>query len=429
MRAGFAIAAMVFGASSATAQGATCQIPPDLESTVNAGGEYWSRLIETVIVDEPSSLAVDNSGRIWVVGRGCEASGGARIVRLSQAGEILDDHGYGQGVIARWGRVSVAADGQVWTAGFYSDFYSQPRGPEGLFVYSFTEAEPEPDRGFHESMTYNGAEALLPLEGGGMFVVQSVGSARGAEQPTGQDVEIIRFSDSLNPVWTYRSHSPGDDMARSAALTPDGEIWVVGKKSTGNPRTGIRAWIGRFDREGNPLFERFFGTGSYSASFDAVLATEDGGAWMAGAVGGLAQTVLIRVDADGEVLHEVELDLSLPSRGTNPVALGLGMQRVTGLAATPEGGVFAVGHTSDPQSGELDALLVWISSDGELIRVETFGSSGSDHARAVYMLEDGSALVAGATTNGEPVMDRRGWYGWLFRVGPNGELPSLGSAG
>lgn len=428
MRAGFAIAAMLLGVSSAAAQGPTCQIPPDLESAVNAGGEHWSRLIETVIIDEPNSLAVDSSGRIWMVGRGCEASGGARIVRLSQAGTILDDRGFEEGVIARFGRASVAADGQVWTAGFYSDFYSQPRGPKGLFVYSFDEAEPVPGRGFYESLTYNGAEALLPLEDGGMLVVQSVGSPREAEQSTGVDVEIIRFSESLNPVWTYRSHSPGDDLARSAALTPDGEIWVVGNKWTGSPRTGIQAWIGRFDREGNPLFERFFGVGSYTASFDAVLATEDGGAWVAGEVGGLAQTVLIRVDADGAILHEVELDLSLPSRGTNPVALGLGMQRVTGLAATPEGGVFAVGHTSDPQSGELDALMVWISSDGELVRVETFGSSGSDHARAVYMLEDGSALVAGATTNGEPVMDRRGWYGWLFRVGLNGELPSLGSA-
>lgn len=376
-------------------------------------------------MDNPGSLVLDQARQVWMVGRGCEAEGGAWVAHLDQDGALITERGFESGMIARFANAAVGLDREVWAAGFFSDFYAQPRGPNGTILYRFDESAVAPQTIRHEGFSYSGPDALLPLEDGSILVVQTAVSERGTPNSTGQNVSLLRFNQQLELISVFRSHSPGDDKARDAALTPDGNLWLAGDKWTGNPGTGHQAWAGLYDRDGNQRLERFFGTGSTRVSFDAVLATGDGGAWLAGSVGGYQQPIIIRIDATGEIVHELELDLPLPPRGTNPIALPFGTIRLMDLAYLPDGGILAVGHTSDPTNGELDALLVWLDSDGELLRVETFGTKGSDHTQAIQVLPDGSAIIAGATTNGLPVMDQGGWFGWVFRVGPNGELPAL----
>lgn len=98
------------------------------------------------------------------------------------------------------------------------------------------------------------------------------------------------------------------------------------------------------------------------------------------------------------------------------------------VAATPDGGALAVGHTRSKGAGESDFWVVRLAPSG-LVRWErTFGGPANDRARAVARLPDGDFVLAGFTASfGAGDRDL-----WVIRIGADGGMRwarTLGGAG
>lgn len=405
-----------------------CRPNLDIESDLNVDGELWSRLVRNSATNEPDVHLIDNAGNIWFSGRNCVPGYGAGVAIYDANGLALNSVGFENYSSARVDRLLLAKDGSVFAAGFRNSEYEEENGQRGVFLYKLDENGSSLRQGFHVSRTYDGAEAVFETASGEIVVISNVGTRN-----AGQDVEIIRFDRELNVLEALRSFSPGDDIAYHAAITQNENIWVVGKKWTGKPETGIKAWIALYTPSGKLLRERFIGDNGHPSALDVVISTSDGGAWAAGHIGGKKNAVLIRVNSKGKIVRKVELELDIPPNGDNPLAfvkinplaLAYGLQRITDMAETADGGILAVGYTVHPKTGQFDVLVVRVDPSGKLMQSKSFGTLGGDIASSIFPVGDGSYLVAGATTNGEHKASITDWYGWLFKVGPNGEIPDF----
>lgn len=119
-----------------------------------------------------------------------------------------------------------------------------------------------------------------------------------------------------------------------------------------------------------------------------------------------------------------------------PLGGALGDQ-LYAVAATPDGGALAVGHTRSQGRGESDVWIVRLAPSGLVLWEQTFGGPENDRARAVTRLADGGFAVAGFTASfgaGDRDMwllrfDAEGEHVWSRTFGGPGNDAAFGVAG
>jgi hypothetical protein len=165
------------------------------------------------------------------------------------------------------------------------------------------------------------------------------------------------------------------------ALGADGSVYVTGV-STNN---GNDAVLLKFDANGTLLWERTWGGADSDASL-AVAAAPDGSAYIAGTATSFGPSSIslfvVKFDSSGNLVWQ---RISDGAEG-NAVAVG------------PDGSVFAAGTTPRPGLiGNFDVLVLKITSDGDLVWQRTYASGEVVDARGrMTVASDGSVYIAGA---------------------------------
>jgi len=182
---------------------------------------------------------------------------------------------------------------------------------------------------------------------------------------------------------------PDRDSAGSVRITDDGGFIIAGSTMQLDADYGDAALI-KTDQYGQIQWSRWYGLEEWSEGFSEAIPTPDGGYIAAGSHAysdrqGEPDVYVVKTDAAGNVTWEKSFGLS----EFKPDA-------ASDIITTPDGGYLIAGRS---QSGEdLNAYLIKIDADGNLLWQKTYGGSGGDNASSIKRTDDGGYIFAGATS-------------------------------
>lgn len=222
------------------------------------------------------------------------------------------------------------------------------------------------------------------------------------------DIFLAAFGNDGSVRWATALGRPGWDTAAAAALTTTGDIAVVGASGT-TDREGNHARADDADvlvalvgSAGKVRWTRSFGGDEWDQGL-ALAADRDGDIAVGGSFGGsvrLGDASLVSAGlGDGFVAR-------LTSTGRVRRAErfgGKGNDAVTALAIGPDRAYAIAGHFSDTMAvgkerlasaGDADVFVARHDRQGEPVWAFRTGAAGTDEARGLIALPDGSLLVA-----------------------------------
>jgi len=236
------------------------------------------------------------------------------------------------------------------------------------------------------------------------------------------DAYLRKYDNDGNELWTRQFGTPrtssaeGEDHASDVAVDGAGNVYVVGSGSGSLPgetrnRRGNDASVRKYDRDGNELWTRQFGT-LVSAEANGVVIDGAGRVYLVGSTSGPlpGQTSMGEGDA---FLRKYDGD------GNELWTRQFGSQdgdSATGVGVDDAGNIYVVGYThgalpGQNHSGKSDAYVRKYDGDGNELWTRQFGSRGLDDAYGVAIDEAGNIYVAGTTrlslpgqSNMEPVV-------------------------
>ena len=241
----------------------------------------------------------------------------------------------------------------------------------------------------------------IALDATGVYVAGWTFSTFPGQTNAGAEDAFVRKYDASGTVlWTRQFGTFNQDYALSVAVNQSGagvyvggHTWATlpGQTSAG----GLDAFVRMYDRDGNELWTRQFGTSGAEAA--GAVAADASGVYVAGSTDGTfpGQTYygdfdafIRKYDADGNELWTRQY-------GT------VGDDRAHGITADPFGVVVA-GMTSgtlpgQTSAGDVDAYVQKYDADGSLIWTRQFGTPGQEDSSGIGHDQTG-LYVAGQTT-------------------------------
>ncbi|WP_287155677.1 hypothetical protein, partial [Candidatus Solincola tengchongensis] len=198
------------------------------------------------------------------------------------------------------------------------------------------------------------------------------------------DVYLVKVDADGNRLWSETYGGSGYDWAYSVQETTDGSFLLAGQtESLGSP-SGI--YLLKTDAQGTLLWQKKVDLGGTSLA-NGVEAAPDGGYVLCGWVVRQGKkdmdACLVKVDRDGNVLWQRFFG-------------GGGDDWWSSVKAVPGAGYVLAGGTTSRGSGKYDAYLVMTDEQGELLWERTFGGEGDDYAHGVCVLEGGGFALAGS---------------------------------
>jgi hypothetical protein len=245
-----------------------------------------------------------------------------------------------------------------------------------------------------------GAARLAATDaGGGLYLL-------GTSQTTSDvsfdfDAYLTKYDADGNRLWIRTFASPAFETGGSAWLDPFDRVYFSGQTFD----RGAPAWDGFlivYDALGSTIrIERGrerFGTG--------VAATDASGSYYQARNFTDAVISVGKYDRDGNTLWTREF-------GSAPGTLCL----VQSIAADPFGGVYVGGYTTGsvngtPNRGGHDVVVVKFDADGNKLWASQYGTTDSDFARSLAADPDGGVYVAGERDH--PDAEYRANHGWPY---------------
>ena len=231
----------------------------------------------------------------------------------------------------------------------------------------------------------------------------------------GEDAIIVKYDVSGDVVWKKNFGGGSNDRFNGVAATSDGGFIAVGYSAAASffsgdwtgvaGRGGEDAIIVKYDVSGDVVWKKNFG-GSSNDRFNSVLATSNSGFIAVGystsfasgdwpdVIGrGGEDAIIVKCDASGDVVWKKNFG-------------GSGEDRFNGVAATSDGGFFAVGYsrgasfgsgdwTDVARRGMTDAIIVKYDVSGDVVWKKNFGGSGSNYFDGVVLASDGGLVAVG----------------------------------
>ena len=234
----------------------------------------------------------------------------------------------------------------------------------------------------YDNQPYDEFKQLLALPDGGFLV-----AGRALDPvPNNSDSRpwLIRTDADGNPLWN-RTYGTGDEFCNAIAATPDGGFAFVGSKW--NPDDSwYDGWLVRLDANGDGLWSRIYG-GTYSDQLYSLVLTSDGGFVLAGNTmsqgNGATDFWVIRTDESGNVIWEYTFG-------------GDWYDRCESICAVVDGGFLLTGDTPGAD-GYYDVWLIKINAQGVLQWERFFSDHTCDLGYSVQMTGDDGILVVGET--------------------------------
>jgi hypothetical protein len=312
-----------------------------------AGNQTWMRQFGDLSNDSAPGLAPDGAGGAFVAGTTATSGtlGGPSLGGLSDGYVARYDASGNQLWVTRVGTDetdsidAAASDGSggTFVAGTFSN--SSVAGRDAWLAHLdsagnqlwFHPFDARAERPFPNAICADG--------GGGVFLAGQVEGDLAGPALGGGDAFVARYDGAGNRLWIRQFGTSQFDVA--TALAPDsiGGFFVGGLVKTAPPSADLDGWVARYDRQGNELWTRQFGT-----------------------------TV---------------------------------RDRVWGLAADGVGGVIVTGDTEGNFVGScacgVDAILVRYDDAGNQTSIYQFGSATIDSALSITPSSPGRVVVAGYT--------------------------------
>lgn len=209
--------------------------------------------------------------------------------------------------------------------------------------------------------------------------------------------------DSLSWMRSYVCESEAANIAKSLVYQPNGTLVVVG-----------RADCSRTVGDGHIIRRESLGSNYAVARIDAQSGKSEG--WTTS--GGVADEELnaVCLVADGSsgfagmmyISPERQMDIDVSWQNVRRNIGGSGWDHPVSMMQATSGAIVVVGGTRSNDGdvtgyhGNLDALVVALDgTNGNILWLRSLGGSGTEEARSVVQLSDGSYLVAGWTTSSD----------------------------
>ena len=267
-------------------------------------------------------------------------------------------------------------------------------------------------------------EVLFDLQqtadGGFILVGWSLSSNTGNKTSPGLgrlDGWVVRLDAEGNPLWDKSYGSTNVEELHSVQLTTNGGFVLAGMAAYPNPPDYWVLWI---DGDGNVIRERTFG-GSNTENYPTVRLATTGSYVIAGsstspASGsktsspfGSGDMWALRLDANGDKMWDRSYG------GTEP-------EQFATIDSTADGGfVMAVassspasGNKTSPSFGMDDLWVVRVDEAGNRLWDQSFGGSGEEFAAQIRQTADGGYILAGSSASGISGNKTTPFYG-----GPN----------
>ncbi|MEA3373957.1 MAG: SBBP repeat-containing protein [Campylobacterota bacterium] len=295
---------------------------------------------------------------------------------------------------------------------------------------------------------------MLSLEGEGAedFVITSDGFIRVADGASIDHAQRSRYTlqakavnelGESNPVtvtfrvheWTAQYGNVKKDIGVGVAAGGDGSVYVTG--TTWDAIDGVSAigfidvFVTKFDRDGNRLWTRLYGTSSVDIPTDIAVDME-GNAYIAGYAAGSLHGQHYKGNFDAFIIK-------IDGLGTRKWTRMLGssdVEQANTIELDSAGNVYIAGSTfgrlGAASYGSEDMFVAHYSSEGNQVWVKQFGSAGNEYAKELSVKEDGTLYLAGESNSdlaGTSVIgdtdivlvkyNPLGEYAWTKRFGTN----------
>lgn len=207
------------------------------------GDIVWIRQIGTGEAETPSSMALDKSGNVFIVGHtggGLDGNphlggtdifmikydgGGNKLERATQMGTVENDSAEG---IAIDNKNNVVIVGST-----FGNFFAGNMGRNDLFIMEFGV-----DKKWMQEMgtsDYDRAHDVTLDKDGNIYVVGATSGDLDADGPGvyagGKDFYVIKYGIDGSKIWMKQIGTDKDDEAQSVAVDSEGYVYVTGTTS------------------------------------------------------------------------------------------------------------------------------------------------------------------------------------------------------
>jgi hypothetical protein len=198
-----------------------------------------------------------------------------------------------------------------------------------------------------------------------------------------EDAWVVRLDGTGAVAWQKTAGGGGRDFGYGVTQLPGGDLVLVGR--TGSFGSGLDdALLARLSGSGEPRWTRSLDTGAFEAAYDV---TERGGDLFVLADAGDPSNLdllVVRLDADGNVLWSRTYGGSETEGGRR-------------ILAGPGGTFFIVGRTASFEAEGDDIWVLAIDGEGAILWQKVIGGSASDWAGSAAVTADGGLVIAGET--------------------------------
>ena len=220
------------------------------------------------------------------------------------------------------------------------------------------------------------------------------------------DVLLIKLGWLGNVEWSQSYGSNQEEIGNSISITSDGGYILCGH--TVSPNTGFSfAYLIKVDEFGNESWSRTFGADGNDYAY-SVIQSDEGGYVIAGITRSNGDS-----DGDAWIIKTDDQGFEEWSQTFG----GDGTEAARAIQQTIDGGFIIIGHTNSIGSGNNDAFLVKVDSEGMYQWSQTFGGAGTDHGRSIDITDDGY-FISGYTDS----YGTNGFQIWLIKTDLEGNL-------
>ena len=335
-----------------------------------AGNEFWTRQFGAAGEDEINGIASDASG-VYVAGYTSgtlpgQTSGGAEdafVRKYDSAGNVLWTRQFGgAGTDVAYG---VAVDASSLYVVGYTEV--TPHNPTSDFGYDVIVRRYDLEGSLQWSRQFGSADVIvsefgycISADSSGVYVGGvTYGTLPGQTSSGNHDAFVRKYDLAGNELWTRQFGTAGWDTAWGIASDASG-VYVggftngtlAGQTSSG----GYDAFVKKFDRDGNELWTRQFGT----VSSDSVrgISLDVSGIYVTGYVSGALPGQIPSGDGDIFVRKYDAAGSEVWTRQFGTVVTDVAYGISVGASGVYVGGTAQGGFPDQSNAGGLDALIV-----------------------------------------------------------------------
>jgi hypothetical protein len=282
--------------------------------------------------------------------------------------------------------VAIAADGTSYLVGITDSFARDPFGQPSprIFLVKFA-----PDGSLVWQRIWNGTTVRgLGRTGVALGAGDSV-YVTGVSTNNGNDAVLLKFDVNGTLLWERTWGGPDSDESLAVAAAPDGSAYIAGTATSFGPSSS-GLFVVKFDSLGNLVWQRI----SDGAAGNGVAVGPDGNVYAAGTTPrpdsiGNFDVIALKITSDGNLIWQ------------RTYSAGDVVDPRGGMTVASDGSVYMAGAIQTVRrTADIAALIVKLSTDGDLLFDKQFDGRGGETAAGVAVApDDGTIYVAGTTTS------------------------------